>query len=71
MLGDVSLEKVVGEPVDVDDRALDVGCSGRLIPNESGLDLPFSIRIVSECNGRLFVAVAEDIGHPGSHRSQL
>ena len=33
-----------------------------MVPHESGLDLPFAVRIVAEWNGRLFVAVAEDVG---------
>ncbi len=71
MLGEVLLEEVVGVSVDIDHRTPCGASVGRLVADQRGFDLPFAVRVVAEWDGGLFVAVAEDIGHPGSHRSQL
>ncbi len=70
MLGDVLLEEVVGEPVDVQHRAVPRQVPG-LVADQRGLDVALPVRIGTQRDRQLLVAVAEDVGSPSSHDHTL
>ncbi len=71
MLGEVLLEEVVGEAVDVEHRAIGEIGGRRLVAHQGRRDLAFAVGVGAQRQFELLVAVSEDVRTPSSHYHTL